>query len=277
MKKSILLTLIFMFFIPCILIMGVNQPVYGLTYTKLTTGTASASSSNSSYPPAYAFDSNTSTAWSSFPVLSNPSVEYLKYQLPSAKVVQQYKLIASTPISSWGFYGSNNGSSWTLLHTGTSSNLGQLITINNTTPYLYYKISGYGILIGVQMVAIPPMPPSPVKIYAMLISELELYAPDPPTASFSASSTTINLGSSSTLTWSTANATSVSFSPSIGSTALNDSIAVLPTTNTTYTMTVTGPGGSITKTVTVNVVTPPKGAEYTYDELGRIQSIIRVK
>ncbi|MEO8034661.1 MAG: hypothetical protein ABI837_09530, partial [Acidobacteriota bacterium] len=79
-----------------------------------------------------------------------------------------------------------------------------------------------------------------------------------PTATFSAAPTTINSGQSSTLTWATTNATTVSIDHGLGTQAASGSMSVSPTATTTYALTVTGPGGTISRqaTVTVNVPVP---------------------
>ena len=81
--------------------------------------------------------------------------------------------------------------------------------------------------------------------------------PPAPTATFSAAPTTINSGQSSTLTWSTTNATSVSIDNGVGSKPASGTANVSPATTTTYTLTATGPGGTTTKTATVTVNQPP--------------------
>lgn len=74
-------------------------------------------------------------------------------------------------------------------------------------------------------------------------------------ASLSASPTTINQGASTTLTWSTSNATSASINNGVGSVTpvAGGSVSVSPSTTTTYTLTATGPGGSATAPATVTV------------------------
>ncbi len=96
------------------------------------------------------------------------------------------------------------------------------------------------------------------------------------TAEFSAFPETTN-GGVSTLTWSTANATSVSIEPEIGAVALIGDMEVSPGETTIYTLTATGPAGSVSKdaTVTVYIVTGPEDITYEYDALGRITRIIR--
>jgi YVTN family beta-propeller protein len=75
----------------------------------------------------------------------------------------------------------------------------------------------------------------------------------PPTVSFSAAPTTIQAGQSSTLSWTTTNATSASINQGIGTVALNGTKAVTPTSTKTYTITVKGAGGAVTAQATVTV------------------------
>jgi PKD repeat protein len=84
-----------------------------------------------------------------------------------------------------------------------------------------------------------------------------------PTATFSASPTSITAGQSSTLTWTSSNATTVSIDNGVGSQALNGSVPVSPATTTTYTLTATGPGGTTTKTATVTVTQPAPTATFS--------------
>lgn len=76
-----------------------------------------------------------------------------------------------------------------------------------------------------------------------------------PTISFSASPAAIVIGQSTTLTWSTANTTSVTISE-IGPVGLSGSLEVSPTENIMYTLTATGPGGTETASVMVQVIQP---------------------
>ncbi len=94
--------------------------------------------------------------------------------------------------------------------------------------------------------------------------------PAPVISSFTASPSGITSGQSSTLSWSTTNATSLSIDNSIG-TVTGNSKSVSPTVTTTYTLTATGSGGTATAqtTVTVNntvvlpTSTPPSIASFT--------------
>ncbi len=80
----------------------------------------------------------------------------------------------------------------------------------------------------------------------------------PPTGStptigaFGASPATITVGQSTTLNWSTTDATSVSISPGVGS-VTGSSTAVAPTSTTVYTLTATNSNGSSTANATVTV------------------------
>jgi len=69
----------------------------------------------------------------------------------------------------------------------------------------------------------------------------------------SADPETIQAGESSTLTWSSTNADSAVIDQGVGTVATNGSVTVSPTETTTYTISVTGPGGTATADVTVNI------------------------
>jgi hypothetical protein len=90
-----------------------------------------------------------------------------------------------------------------------------------------------------------------------------------PTASLQTSEATILDGGSASLTWNSANATSLSIEPGIGGVAAQGSAVVSPNATTTYTLTASGPGGSIAESVTVTVTqqsapTPPKRHRHYY-------------
>ena len=77
---------------------------------------------------------------------------------------------------------------------------------------------------------------------------------------FLANPASIQAGQSSTLTWVVQNATSVSISPGIGSVnATSGSTSVTPAQTTTYTLTATGPSGTVNQSVTVTVGATPAG------------------
>jgi peptidoglycan-associated lipoprotein len=89
----------------------------------------------------------------------------------------------------------------------------------------------------------PPPPPPPPAAAA-------------PTASLTANPATIQMGQSSTLSWTTQNATEVTLG-GIGKVGPSGSQLVTPTTSTTYSLTAKGEGGSQDATARVTVTPPP--------------------
>ncbi|MGB6198919.1 MAG: peptidoglycan-associated lipoprotein Pal [Candidatus Acidiferrales bacterium] len=87
-------------------------------------------------------------------------------------------------------------------------------------------------------------------------------APPPatPTVTLQASNTMIQSGQSSTLTWSSTNATALTIAPGVGTVAPEGTTSVSPTESTTYTITATGPGGSADASARVTVSAPPPPA-----------------
>jgi len=77
--------------------------------------------------------------------------------------------------------------------------------------------------------------------------------PAPTINSFTASSTSISAGQSTTLSWNVSNASSISIDNGIGSVAASGSRTVSPGASTTYTLTAASAGGTRTATVTVSV------------------------
>jgi outer membrane protein OmpA-like peptidoglycan-associated protein len=73
-----------------------------------------------------------------------------------------------------------------------------------------------------------------------------------PTAELSASAAQVNCSDSSQLKWTSSDAPEVEISP-LGTVASSGEQAVQPTQSTTYTLTGTGPGGTTTSNVTLNV------------------------
>jgi hypothetical protein len=88
---------------------------------------------------------------------------------------------------------------------------------------------------------IPDLRPTPV------------YNP-PSISSFSSSKSTIEVGETVVLTWTTANASSVTISPGVGTVAASGSTTVTPTATTTYTLAANSKsGGTVSSTATVTV------------------------
>src|SRR6185369_10638925 len=81
--------------------------------------------------------------------------------------------------------------------------------------------------------------------------------PSAPTATLSASPSTIERGQSSTLSWTTTGATSVSIDQGIGDVSTSGSRSVSPSSSTTYTLTAKGEGGTTPATARITVTAPP--------------------
>jgi outer membrane protein OmpA-like peptidoglycan-associated protein len=75
-----------------------------------------------------------------------------------------------------------------------------------------------------------------------------------PTAQLSATTAQINCGDASQLNWTSTDAGRVEIAP-VGPVANSGQQSIQPTQNTTYNLTATGPGGTVTSTATVNVNT----------------------
>jgi len=98
--------------------------------------------------------------------------------------------------------------------------------------------------------------------------------PVSPSVALSASPASVQAGQPVTLTWSSTNATSITLEPSVGPVAAQGSTTVRPSQSTTYTVTATGPGGSvhasaqvvITQTPAPATVQKPSQEEITSDQ-----------
>jgi peptidoglycan-associated lipoprotein len=93
--------------------------------------------------------------------------------------------------------------------------------------------------------AAPPPPPPPPPAAAR------------PTVSLQASPTSISRGDSTTLTWTSTDATQLTISPDVGAVTAQGSTKVTPSDSTTYTITASGPGGSADSSARVTVAAPP--------------------
>jgi peptidoglycan-associated lipoprotein len=94
-------------------------------------------------------------------------------------------------------------------------------------------------------VAAPPPPPPPPPPAAA------------PTVTLTANPTTIERGGSSTLTWSSTNATNVAIDQGIGDVSTSGTRSVSPSSSTTYTVTARGEGGTASATARITVTAPP--------------------
>jgi hypothetical protein len=104
----------------------------------------------------------------------------------------------------------------------------------------------------------PPTGPE-FNAFVVLPTGTSSTTPPAPTAALSASPSSVTAGQAASLTWSTANATSVSITPAVGGVSASGSVSVTPALTTTYTLTASGSGGTITKTATVTVTTSGGG------------------
>jgi len=107
--------------------------------------------------------------------------------------------------------------------------------------------------------AAPPPPPPPAP------------TPNRPTVSIQANPTSINKGDSTTLSWTSTDATQLTISPDVGAVTAQGSTKVTPSDSATYTITASGPGGSADSSVRVTVSQPapppPPPAEIDYNAL----------
>jgi peptidoglycan-associated lipoprotein len=89
-----------------------------------------------------------------------------------------------------------------------------------------------------------------------------------PTVTLDANPTTLGKGDSSTLSWTSTNATQLTIAPDVGTVTAQGSTKVTPSASTTYTITASGPGGSANATarITVAAAAAPT-TEPTQDEL----------
>lgn len=94
-----------------------------------------------------------------------------------------------------------------------------------------------------------------ITLFTFLVGCGGVTTTNPIINSFSASSSTINEGESSTLSWSVTDADTITIDHGIGAVALTGTTAVNPTVSTTYTLTATNNAGSVTAT-TIIIVNP---------------------
>ena len=109
--------------------------------------------------------------------------------------------------------------------------------------------------------------------YNPQLSEIEVYARQPPTISvFAADEDVLSAGQSTTLRWRINDAISASLSPDAGSVALtNGSVVITPGTTTTYTLTASNLQGITTATLAVGVdvkLLPPRISEFLASNAG---------
>jgi len=101
----------------------------------------------------------------------------------------------------------------------------------------------------------PPPPPAPAPESAPTTPAAKPSAPRINT--FTAEPRSIERGQSATLRWSVANATDISIDQNLGAVQANGNRQVFPSNTTSYTLTARSAGGSDTRSVTVEVSSPP--------------------
>src|SRR5579885_667856 len=84
-------------------------------------------------------------------------------------------------------------------------------------------------------------------------------APGPPTCNLTAEPATVTAGQSVTLSWNSQNATGLELKPGLGQQQAEGSTSVTPSESTTYTLSLTGAGGTseCSARVTVTPAVPP--------------------
>jgi parallel beta-helix repeat protein len=204
---------------------------------------------------------------------SDPSHnQWITYDLGSAKPIQQFVATVfahydNRNTQNYKFEVSNDNVSWQTVLAGTNPDpegssykyqLAQPITaryVKYTMVDTFGSIYGFvfpdfevGIISGASSGTTPPPttpPPTPPP------------SSSPPTVSISANPTTIYSGTTSTITWSSTNTTSCSASGAwSGNKALSGSEVITAVGASTYTLTCTGTGGSISKYASVDATTP---------------------
>src|ERR1700730_6746786 len=89
-----------------------------------------------------------------------------------------------------------------------------------------------------------------------------------PTVSLEANPTALEKGDSSTLSWTSTDATQLTIAPDVGTVNAQGSTKVTPAASTTYTITASGPGGSANATARITVATASAATtEATQDEI----------
>jgi hypothetical protein len=131
---------------------GYTNLVPTMTGYSSPSGTASASTEyNGTYPAWKAFDHSNAAESNAWLCQNGTTTGWLKYQFPSAKVVNKYTIQsenygANSAPNTWTFAGSNDNSTFTTLDTRTGENIvasggKNEYTFTNSTAYTYYRIN----------------------------------------------------------------------------------------------------------------------------------------
>jgi len=126
-----------------------NYPIAtaDMTGASAPSGDVTSSAANGDEPNWHAFDRNAATYWGASGV---GGVATLTYQFDTSKTIASYSIQNRSGGTdghpeNWKIQGSNNGSSFTDLHTVTGQDFGtsaiNYYTFNNTTAYTYYRLN----------------------------------------------------------------------------------------------------------------------------------------
>jgi hypothetical protein len=110
--------------------------VPNMTSDTAPSGIVTASSFLSGYLPYYAFGGDNNSEW------RYDGSQWIGYEFPSAKAVNQYTFSGYTNQTGWTFEGWN-GTSWVVLHTVTGVSVITYTSplIGNSTPYIKYRLN----------------------------------------------------------------------------------------------------------------------------------------
>jgi hypothetical protein len=175
------------------------------------------------------------------------------FSLPNQNNVEPNTFVTvSTSISGIDMATSVNGGPGVQVSTNNSSFSSNTIITNNQTLYarvtsLGFNQSPNGLTNSKQFY----VDVGPLRRYFTVTTRAPV-----PTVTFSLDSSSICRGSSATLTWSANFVNSVSINQGIGSVTASGTRSVSPTSTTTYTITATGLGGTVTRIVTLTVYQP---------------------
>jgi hypothetical protein len=131
-----------------------------------------------------------------------------------------------------------------------AGNGSQNVSPNTTKTYTLTATGAGGSVTCAKTVTVIPPTPTPIPA---------------PLCTFDASPASVNQGNASSLSWTTQNATSVTIDQGVGSVGTSDSRSITPSQTTTYTLTATGAGGTVTCAKTVTVIPQPRAPQCLFD------------
>jgi len=103
----------------------------------------------------------------------------------------------------------------------------------------------------------PPLPPSPMPSVARSPATVKTTIPAPSVEYLEANPATLQSAGNVQLRWSVKNAGDVVIQPDIGQRAPQDELTVSVNKSTSWTLTASGPGGTVVRTIAVTVAPPP--------------------